>query len=84
MKTPFEQSRQTMKAILKNDEITDPDTVIARFMFEKFGTLPETVYELDDIQKGIMFAFLEDMVEVQEKREKEAERLKRRNAVRRR
>ena len=43
-------------------------------MFEKFGTLPEAVTEMDDYQKGVVFAFLEDIVEVHNKQLKRQER----------
>ena len=45
--------------------------VIARFMFEKFGTLPEEVLDMDDYNKGIIFAILEQISEEHEKRLKE-------------
>lgn len=51
-------------------------------MFEKFGTLPEAVIKLDDYQKGIIFAFLEDIVDVHEAQVKRQERemkMRRRN-----
>lgn len=60
------------KELLRNK--TDIDTIIARYMFEKFGTLPDTVVEMDDYQKGVIFAFLEDIVEVAETQRKNAER----------
>lgn len=43
-------------------------------MFEKFGTLPDAVVEIDDYQKGVIFAFLEDIVEVAETQRRNAER----------
>lgn len=56
--------------------------IISRYMFEKFGTLPETVTEMDDYQKGIVFAYLEDIVkahkEQREKQERAAQRIRRR------
>lgn len=53
--------------------------VIARFMFEKFGTLPEEVLDMDDFNKGIIWAFLEQISEEHEKRLKEIEAKKRRH-----
>jgi len=51
-------------------------------MFEKFGTLPEVVTEMDDYQKGVIFAYLEDMVkyhkEQREKQERAAQKVRRR------
>lgn len=51
-------------------------------MFEKFGTLPEDVIKMDDYQKGIIFAFLEDIVDVHEAQVKRQEcemKMRRRN-----
>lgn len=56
--------------------------VIARFMFEKFGTLPEDVLEMDDYNKGIIWAFLEQISEEHEKRLKEIKSNGRRRTVR--
>ena len=53
-------------------------------MFEKFGTLPEAVTEMDDYQKGVVFAFLEDIVEVHNNQLKRQQREARRRNVRRR
>lgn len=47
---------------------------IARYMFEKFGTLPEEVTEMDDYQKGTIFAFLDDIVTVHNEQVKKQER----------
>lgn len=71
----FETSYQKTKELLKNKE--DIDTVIARYMFEKFGTLPEIVTEMDDYQKGVVFAFLEDIVDVHVEQQKRAEQQRR-------
>jgi hypothetical protein len=53
-------------------------------MFEKFGTLPEEVTEMDDYQKGIVFAFLEDIVNVHNEQMKRQEREARAARARRR
>lgn len=71
-----------MKEMLKSEE-KDADTVIARYMFEKFGTLPREVVDMDDYQKGIVFAFLDDIVDAHVKRQKQMERDAKRNRIRR-
>jgi hypothetical protein len=43
-------------------------------MFEKFGTLPEEVTDLDEYQKGVILAFLEDIVNVHNEQIKKQER----------
>ena len=53
-------------------------------MFEKFGTLPEEVTELDDYQKGVIFAFLEDIVKVHNEQVRKQEREMRASRARRR
>lgn len=68
--------------MLKSEE-KDADTVIARYMFEKFGTLPREVVDMDDYQKGIVFAFLDDIVDAHVKRQKQMERDAKRNRFRR-
>lgn len=68
--------------MLKSEE-KDADTVIARYMFEKFGTLPREVVDMDDYQKGIVFAFLDDIVDAHVKRQKQMERDAKRNRIRR-
>lgn len=80
MKTPFEKSYQTAKTILNDKK--DIDIIIARYMFEKFGTLPEVVIEMDDYQKGIVFAILEDIVNVHKDMQKRSEEQIRRNRIR--
>jgi adenine/guanine phosphoribosyltransferase-like PRPP-binding protein len=82
VKTRFETAYQTTKNLLATK--TDVDVVIARYMFEKFGTLPEEVTEMDDYQKGIVFAFLEDIVNVHNEQMKKQEREARIARVRRR
>lgn len=80
MTSPFNQAYQTTKSLLKTKE--DVNLVIARYMFEKFGTFPEEVIKLDDYQKGIIFAFLEDIVDVHEAQVKRQElemKMRRRN-----
>ena len=52
-------------------------------MFEKFGTLPREVVDMDDYQKGIVFAFLDDIVDAHVKRQKQMERDAKRNRIRR-
>lgn len=71
LKTLFVTSYQTTKKLLT--EKTDIDVTIARFMFEKFGTFPEEVVELDQYQKGIIYAFLEDMVKEHEAQKRKLE-----------
>ena len=71
-----------MKEMLKSEE-KDADTVIARYMFEKFGTLPREVVDMDDYQKGVVFAFLDDIVDAHVKRQKQMERDAKRNRIRR-
>ena len=72
MRIPFETAyRETMTLL---EQKTDYDIVIARYMFEKFGTLPEEVTELDDYQKGVIFAFLEDIVKVHKEQVRKQER----------
>lgn len=66
------------------EQKTDYDIVIARYMFEKFGTLPEEVTELDDYQKGVIFAFLEDIVKVHNEQVRKQEREMRASRARRR
>lgn len=66
------------------EQKTDYDIVIARYMFEKFGTLPEEVTELDDYQKGVIFAFLEDIVKVHNEQVRKQEREMRAARARRR
>ena len=66
------------------EQKTDCDIVIARYMFEKFGTLPEEVTELDDYQKGVIFAFLEDIVKVHNEQIRKQEREMRAARARRR
>ena len=68
--------------MLKSEE-KDADTVIARYMFEKFGTLPREVVDMDDYQKGVVFAFLDDIVDAHVKRQKQMERDAKRNRIRR-
>lgn len=70
-----------MKEMLKSEE-KDADTVIARYMFEKFGTLPREVVDMDDYQKGVVFAFLDDIVDAHVKRQKQMERDAKRNRIR--
>lgn len=82
MRTRFETAYQTTKRLLQ--EKSDVDVTISRFMFEKFGTLPEEVTELDDYQKGTIFAFLEDIVNVHNEQVKRQEREAARARVRRR
>ena len=54
-------------------------------MFEKFGTLPEVVTEMDDYQKGVVFAILEDIVNVHKDMQRRSEEQMRRSRnVRRR
>lgn len=65
-------------------EKNDVDTIIARYMFEKFGTLPGEVTDMDDYQKGTIFAFLEDIVNVHNEQVKQQERDARRVRARRR
>ena len=65
-------------------EKNDVDTIISRYMFEKFGTLPEEVTEMDDYQKGTVFAFLEDIVKVHNEQVKQQEREARMARARRR
>lgn len=72
MRTRFETAYQTTKTLLETKN--DVNIVIARYMFEKFGTLPEVVTEMDDYQKGVVFAFLEDIVDVHIKQQREQER----------
>ena len=72
MRTRFETAYQTTKTLLERKN--DVNIVIARYMFEKFGTLPEVVTEMDDYQKGVVFAFLEDIVDVHIKQQREQER----------
>lgn len=72
MRTRFETAYQTTKTLLETKN--DINIVIARYMFEKFGTLPEVVTEMDDYQKGVVFAFLEDIVDVHIKQQREQER----------
>ena len=72
MRTRFETAYQTTKTLLETKN--DVNIVIARYMFEKFGTLPEAVTEMDDYQKGVVFAFLEDIVDVHIKQQREQER----------
>lgn len=67
---------------MKSEE-KDADTVIARYMFEKFGTLPREVVDMDDYQKGVVFAFLDDIVDAHVKRQKQMERDAKRNRIRR-
>lgn len=76
-RTRFEKSYQTAKAIL-NDK-RDVDIIIARYMFEKFGTLPEVVTEMDDYQKGVVFAILEDIVNVHKDMQRRSEEQMRRS-----
>ena len=72
MRILFETAyRETMTLL---EQKTDYDIVIARYMFEKFGTLPEEVTELDDYQKGVIFAFLEDIVKVHNEQVRRQER----------
>ena len=79
---PFETAyRETMTLL---EQKTDYDIVIARYMFEKFGTLPEEVTELDDYQKGVIFAFLEDIVKVHNEQVRKQEREMRAARARRR
>ena len=66
------------------EQKNDYDIVIARYMFEKFGTLPEEVTELDDYQKGVIFAFLEDIVKVHNEQIRKQEREMRASRARRR
>lgn len=82
MKTLFVTAYQTTKKLLVTK--SDVDLIISRYMFEKFGTLPETVTEMDDYQKGVVFAFLEDIVEVHNDQLKRQQREARRHNVRRR
>lgn len=82
MRIRFETAYQTTKNLLVTK--TDVDIVIARYMFEKFGTLPEEVTEMDDYQKGIVFAFLEDIVNVHNEQMKRQEREARAARARRR
>ena len=82
MRIPFETAyRETMTLL---EQKTDYDIVIARYMFEKFGTLPEEVTELDDYQKGVIFAFLEDIVKVHNEQIRKQEREIRASRARRR
>lgn len=82
MRIPFETAyRETMTLL---EQKTDYDVVIARYMFEKFGTLPEEVTELDDYQKGVIFAFLEDIVKVHNEQVRRQEREMRASRARRR
>lgn len=53
-------------------------------MFEKFGTLPEQVVEMDDYQKGVIFSYLEDIVNVRNENMKKQERAARLSRRRRR
>ena len=82
MKTLFVTAYQTTKKLLETK--SDVDLIISRYMFEKFGTLPEAVTEMDDYQKGVVFAFLEDIVEVHNDQLKRQQREARRHNVRRR
>lgn len=82
MKTRFATAYQTTKKLLETK--SDVDLIISRYMFEKFGTLPEAVTEMDDYQKGVVFAFLEDIVEVHNNQLKRQQREARRHNVRRR
>ena len=82
MRILFETAyRETMTLL---EQKTDYDIVIARYMFEKFGTLPEEVTELDDYQKGVIFAFLEDIVKVHNEQVRRQEREMRAARARRR
>lgn len=58
--------------------------IISRYMFEKFGTLPEQVVEMDDYQKGVIFSYLEDIVNVRNENMKKQERAARLSRRRRR
>ena len=82
MKTRFETSYQTTKEILKNKK--DIDMAILRYMFEKFGTLPEVVVEMDDYQKGVIYAILEDIVDTHKEMQKRNEASMRRSRHRKR
>lgn len=55
------------KELLRNNS-SDVNMIITRYMFEKFGTLPETVVEMDDYNKAVIFAILEDIAKEHEKR----------------
>ena len=82
MRILFETAyRETMTLL---EQKTDYDIVIARYMFEKFGTLPEEVTELDEYQKGVIFAFLEDIVKVHNEQVRKQEREMRAARARRR
>ena len=82
MRIPFETAHRETMTLL--EQKTDYDIVIARYMFEKFGTLPEEVTELDDYQKGVIFAFLEDIVKVHNEQIRKQEREMRAARARRR
>lgn len=47
---------------------------IARFMFEKFGTKPSEVLDMDDYDLGVMFAFMEDIANVHKEQIRDLER----------
>ena len=82
MRTRFESSYQTAKGLLKDKR--DVDLIISRYMFEKFGTLPETVVDMDEYQKGVVFAMLEDIVEAHKEMQRKSESAARRSRNRKR
>ena len=43
-------------------------------MFEKFGTKPSEVLDMDDYDLGVMFAFMEDIANVHKEQIRDLER----------